>query len=339
MRIARRPLRECIAAMVGGMLLLCTTVQAEVQTDGSWAGTNITPVNTADPALLVREPAIVLLFRPEPEQFAAIRQFEQFAGIKKDAGFAVYGLAVPKGGQTDEILMEIVIQKNLSVPVFVGRTSVLGRENLKMVVIKDGRITPIATGDFVAAELATAVGTAAADGTTSAPVKPKVKKPSRYVNRTSDFVVRFPKAWDYKISRNGDGAVGEPPAGTTLDLRIWTTRNAPDGTSGENVTIREYLDIYLKTLGTQASTTVDVDKSFSVEDGDSVGREYIYSYATADGTKMRGRVQGFKHEGTFKVVRAEGPADQFQSNSRTIETFIGSFRVTADREEMVYEQP
>ena len=350
-------MRLCFAGAIAALVILAVTgpaVAAPVTVDsGYFADADFEPLMDADPRVLEREPAAVLVFTADQSAFGALAEFDAWAQQPHRFDYAIYAVVPGQEGDTALVVEEILRQRNVRVPIFFTTSAdYLAGEPYKLLVLRGGgalQLTQFSLQDLErrmerasedagleprslpVSDTVTSAGAppAAGDSATTAPRRPPGRK-GVYNNTRYGFTVRFPDGWVYRESRSGDGAVGERTAGSSnMDLRVWATPNelAADGSPGK-MTVRDYLTQHIEMLGQQEGTTVEVEARYVVREGFSEGRDYTYSYRNEDGEKRRGRLQAIEVNGIFKVAAVEGPATEFDRNSSMIEDFIGSFSAT-----------
>jgi hypothetical protein len=170
---------------------------------------------------------------------------------------------------------------------------------------------------------------------TSATATRAALQAGEYVNRRFGFSVRFPANRAFVEAQNGDGAVSRPTDDDSLDFRVWgsdNTTDRSDGTGTMNMT--EYLKRHLSFIAEEYQTQVSVDRKLVIQDGDTEGRDYTYTYVKPSrqggrGMPMRGRIQVFEVNGTFKMASVEGLISDFDRATDAIEQFMVGFQPTA----------
>ncbi|MCX7717398.1 MAG: hypothetical protein N2111_03210 [Candidatus Sumerlaeaceae bacterium] len=346
--------RVFVVVMAVGVALANPAFAAPVTVEsGYFADAEFQPLMDADPRVLEREPAAVLVFAADQSAFTALAEFDKWAQRPHRFDFAIYAVVPGREGDTALVVEEILRQRNVRVPIFFTTSAdYLAGEPYKLLVLRGGgalQLTRFSLEDLErrmerasedagleprslpASDTQTSPGSppASGDSATTAPRRPPGRK-GVYNNSRFGFTVRFPDGWVYRESRSGDGAVGERVAGPSkMDMRVWATPNefAADGSPGK-MTVRDYLTQHIETLGQQEGATVEVEARYVVREGFSEGRDYTYSYTNKDGEKRRGRLQAIEADGVFKVAAVEGPAAEFDRSSSMIEDFIGSFSAT-----------
>ncbi len=308
---------------------------------GFFEDNELQALGSADPMLLESPLAGVLVFRHDPNNYGRLQELQSWATQRLGSSVPIYAIVVVEREELADVVEEILSQRQVTLPVFVSSDNLLeeGRPYQLLVVRKDrARQVPDFDLEAFAKQLeryATDLGLtitqpAKADAATT---RVQTKNPL-YVNQQYGFRIRWPKNWDYKIARNGDGAVGVPPADVPLEARVWA---APEIKSSDPTDPPAYVQIkdYLNYVGTLAKGPVNVEKKLKVFDGDIEGRDYTYSYVrAAQGDKpeqlYRGRIQAFVVDGVGKLVCVEGPASVFDQQADLIDKFIYSFRPTLE---------
>lgn len=331
-----------LAALSGILINLAFSVPAEPISEGYFSGMDLEPVSGGDLSLLSSDPSAVLVFSLDADQ-ATVGAFDAWSQQPHSAKAAVYGVVVTPKKSSPAVVDEALRQRDIKMPLFrTTEGSLLDGDKLRVLVIKgrdqqiveqvDGKAIEAALSETVANPVAIATVTSATDTHTS----DTAPKSSLYTNHRFKYVIRFPTGWDYRTSKNDDGAVGHPPNNSALDLRVWGLLNneTRDGKPGQ-MTTRDYAEQHLETLGEQTKAQVSIERRLSVTDGDTEGRDYSYTYVkpnpNGDGTaKYRGRIQVFEVEGMFKVANAEGPIGEYTANRDMIERFMVSFHPNED---------
>jgi len=327
----------CLSLSLSGL----TGAFAFKPTSGFFEDNEFQALGNAEPGLLESPLAGVLVFRHDPENYGRLQQLQNWANEHSNYGVPIYAIAVVARDELADVVEEILSQRQISLPVFVSSENILedGRPYQLLVVRKD-RARQVPDFDLEALSkqlerLATELGLAVTQPSKSDLATTRVQsKNPLYVNQQYGFRIRWPQNWDYKIARNGDGAVGVPPTGLPLEARVWA---APEIKSSDPTDPPAYVQIkdYLNYVGTLAKGPVNIEKKLKVFDGDIEGRDYTYSYVrAAQGDKpeqlYRGRIQAFVVDGVGKLVCVEGPATVFDEQAEMIEKFIYSFHPTLE---------
>lgn len=338
------------AKRVAALALLVLTLHcagfSELVRDGYFAGQNLNPVGSARTALLGLEPAAVLVFNPEGGK-EALRTFDDWFRQSHGYEYPIYAVAVLAEGGAPDVLEEVLFQMEVKVPVFHTRNDLLrGRPSMALILERgdavvlenanaeslERQMTRVAeAAGFVPVTVTrprtdTIVTTAAAT-----PAASPATDAQSYYNRRYDYSVRFPAGWTYRESQNGDGAVGDPPEDSALDLRVWAVQNTTneDGEAG-SMTMPEYLTRHFSFIADDSGSRVAAERRLVVQDGDLEGRDYTYSYMkssarTRRSYQVRGRIAVFELRGIFRVVNAEGPAEEFARSTKLIDDFMLNF--------------
>jgi hypothetical protein len=358
-------MKHALLAIVCSMLL--SVGQADVVKTGYFAGLELVPMAGARMAQLEAEPAAVLIFAADANSVDATAKFDQWFRDPNRPRVNVYAVSVGPEDTPFDVISEVLRQRELQVPSFhVRGSNLLNSKEYRLLVLDRGGKVRREFDDLDLAalnsELTNPAGSTAAGGSTAAatstatttttisidggPAATPTPAPGAvivedvnsnepiYYNQRFGMTVQFPPGWQYRIARNGDGAVCRSPRGR-LDLRVWAVPNATaaDGSPGK-MSPSEYIQQFIKSLGEQNSTEVDVDRRFVVEDDDAKGRDYMYTYArlnapdnpAAGSTRYRARIQVFELGGTLKVAGAEAPAREFDAAvNSVIEPFFVSF--------------
>lgn len=345
-------------------VLALSVAQADVVKTGYFAGLDLVPMAGARMAQLESEPAAVLIFAADANSVDATAKFDQWFRDPNRPRMNVYAVSVGPEDTPFDVISEVLRQRELQVPSFHVRGSNLlnGKEYRLLLLDRGGQVrrefdnldfaalaaevsNPGATPRSSAATSVSGVTTTtiSVDGGPSAtptPVPDGVvvedvnSNEPIYYNQRFGMTVQFPPGWQYRIARNGDGAVCRAPRGR-LDLRVWAVPNntAADGTPGQ-MSPSEYIQQFIKSLGEQNNTEPDIDRRLVVEDDEAKGRDYMYTYAhlnepdnpAGGSTHYRARIQVFEVGGNLKVAGAEAPAREFDSIANSvIEPFFLSF--------------
>lgn len=319
---SRRPILSVAASLL--LFAAWTAPLAAVEvTKGYFAGSEFRPLLEAKESVLGREPAVVIVFRPEEAAYEQLRQFGAWAAQPHACDAAVYGIAVAGDSQPPVVVEEIVYQIGLKFPVFyTDKDTHLEGATVRVIVLGGGTGTALDSLDPATIEEKLTAACSAAPADDSSPATKPTGKSGSYSNPRYGFSVRFPDGYLYREARSGDGAVatrGDGKAG--LDLRVWVESDmsaTPDA--------REYLTLHMTRVEQHLSQgPVEVESRFVVREGLNEGRDYTYTYTSREGKAMRGRVQAIMTDGVIKAASAEGPTADFNNASSTIENFMQSF--------------
>jgi hypothetical protein len=317
---------------------------AAIVESGYFEGSDFRPLSGARTNVLSQEPAVAFVCSPTAENYELFDKFNGWAQQPHKYAYPAYGVVIIGENQSREVIEEVLLQRQIKIPVFTTRTDYLNENPFLVLILDEGRARQF-NGfdpgslekelDLLAARAGLEPRTVPTGGETSGsePRRTEVKNPL-FVNRRFEFTVRFPPDWDYKIAKNNDGAVGVPPAGISLDARVWA---APEAVSDDPTDPPPYIQIkeHLKYVGSLAKGEVTVEKKLKVFDNENEGRDYTYSYVRAVSAdkpeqKYRGRIQAFVENGVAKVVCVEGSAEEFDRNSEMADKLIYSFRPTIE---------
>lgn len=346
-----------------GVALMCAVcgAWADVVKTGYFSGLDLVPMQGARFAQLEAEPAAVLIFAADANSADATTKFDQWFRDPNRPRVNVYAVSVGPEDTPFEVISEALRQRGMQVPTFHlrGGNLLQGHEYRLLVLDRGGQVRrELGNLDFGAlnAALGAPAGAAVSSGSTitssttvsvdggaaltPTPVPQGVtvedvdSNEPIYYNRQFGITIQFPPGWNYRIARNGDGAVCKAPRGK-LDLRVWAAPNNvnTDGSPG-TMTPSEYIQQFTKSLGEQNGTEPNIERRYVVEDENSKGRDYMYTYArrndpqnpAAETVRYRARMQVFDVNGTFKVASAEAPSPEFDAvNNAIIEPFFVSF--------------
>ncbi|MGI8906841.1 MAG: hypothetical protein ACR2IE_10160 [Candidatus Sumerlaeaceae bacterium] len=344
--------------ILGMILTVAASCIADVVKTGYFAGLDLVPMQGARITQLEQDPAAVLIFAADANSVDATTKFDQWFRDPNRPRVNVYAVSIGPEDTSFEVISEILRQRELHVPAFHVRGSNLlqGRESRLLVLDKGGQIKRELNGlDFAAlnAELGAPGTTAAAAGSpastaismdggpvatptptsTSTVVEVDSSEPV-YHNQQFGMTVQFPPGWNYRIARNGDGAVSKSPRGK-LDLRVWAVPNTSSAGGGAGqMSPSEYIQQFTKSIGEQNQSEVNTERRFVVEDEEVKGRDYIYNYSrlldpgnpAAGSARYRARIQVFDSNGMLKVAGAEAPIREFDAAANTvIEPFFLGF--------------
>jgi hypothetical protein len=327
----------------------CLVVTGEVVENGYFADTDVQPLRGASMNVFGSEPAAVIVFSSDGEGIEAAAKFDAWARQSHMYDFPRFGVVIGAPDETTDILEEVLTQKDVKMPVFYTRAKLLHGGKFRILAIDRGEAQDHGSLDFGSLEtkmnsLADAAKKAPGTPTpvdsavpTAATPTPASTKRLEYANTRYSFVVQFPPGWTYKAARNGDGAVGQAPTTSTLDVRVWAVpKSQASGVSGETG-VPDFVIAHLETLGKRAGTEVNIERKFIVREGEFEGRDYLYSYpekaAGGEGSKAqtrRGRIQAFDADGVYKVASAEGESAEFERNRSVIDAFLESFSVAPE---------
>jgi hypothetical protein len=336
---------------------------ADAVKTGYFAGLELVPMAGARMAQLEAEPAAVLIFAADANSVDATAKFDQWFRDPNRPRVNAYAVSVGPEETPFEVISEVLRQRELQIPSFHVRGSNLlsGKEYRLLLLDRGGQVrkefdnldlaalnaeltsastAPQASSQVSATATTTTISIDGGPAATPTPAPNGVvvedvnSNEPIYYNQRFGMTVQFPPGWQYRIARNGDGAVCRAPRGR-LDLRVWAVPDttAADGSAGQ-MSPSEYIQQFIKSLGEQNNTEADIDRRLVVEDDDAKGRDYMYTYARlnepgnpeAGSTRYRARIQVFELGGNLKVVGAEAPAREFDSVANSIiEPFFLSF--------------
>jgi hypothetical protein len=336
-------------AAVVMLLGAAATGFAGIVNRGFFEGADLRPLFSADSALPEKEPAAVLVFTPDTANFDLLSRFDQWANTPGKS-YARFGVVVAVGDQSRAVVEEMLIQRGVKVPIFFTRTAFTASGKARLVVLDKGTARDIAGQDLAelekaATEAASASGAVAPAGiettgaTATSPNTAATSVPAgkgvAYRNERHKFSIRFPEGWKAEEAPNGAGAKGQAPRpDLTLDMRAYGTANvtAPDGAEGR-MTAEEFFDGFRGRMLRRGLTNIKVTGRFEIKDGESVGREYEYTFVQPEGGEFqtdesgtgRGRLQVFEAGSAFKIALVEGAAGEFEANKQAIDEFLESF--------------
>ncbi len=339
---------QCAALILMG--LAAATGFAGIVNRGYFEGADLRPLFSADSTLPEKEPAAVLVFTPDPANFDLLSRFDQWANTPGKP-YARFGVVVAVGDQSRAVVEEMLIQRGVKVPIFFTRTAFTASGKARLVVLDKGTAREIAGLDLADLEKAAAEAAAASGvvtpaagiettaATATSPVAAATTAPAGkgvgYRNERHKFSIRFPEGWQAEEAANGAGAKGVAPRpDLTIDMRAYGTANvtAADGSEGR-MTAEEFFDGFRGRMLRRGLTNIKVTGRFEIKDGESVGREYEYTFVQPEGGEFqtdetgtgRGRLQVFEAGSVFKIALVEGAAGEFEANKRAVDEFLESF--------------
>jgi len=311
-------------------------LRAEILEKGIWAGKDFKAIGAGDVLVAESPLAAVFICKHGTSNYDLLTKFESWTHSPDHTAVPAFAVIVLDNEEQHDVAEEVITQRGFKIPVLTTSEDLLDGSQYRLALISENQLKTFP--DFDLAALTQAVGTVAQASSpmmtvsqtpeTTSPRKNQARNPL-YVNQRYEFSIRWPKGWDYKVARNGDGAVGIPPEGLPLEARVWA---APEIKSDDPSDPPPYVQIkdYLNYLKTQARGEIQVESKLKVFDGDIEGRDYTYSYVRAGkegqpDMKYRGRIQAFVVDGIAKLVCVEGPEEVFKQNSNEIEKFIYTF--------------
>lgn len=295
-----------------------------------FGGAQLSPLMDDNAKVPSTEPAAAIIFSSSTAGIDAAQKFDAWQQQPRKHQYGLYGVVQLKSGPASEVVLEAIRQRELKMPLFRTSADLLQGADYSVMLMNAGRTESMSSIDLakLEARLASMSGTAGEASVTTATASAAMRT-GWYLNEKYGYEVEFPPDFSYVASRNGDGAIGSAPDGSSLQLRVWAVPNNTD-TSGNTgtMTMPEYLRRHLSFVAEKAQTTLNLEKKYVVQDEGMEGRDYLYRFTSStDGEPpTRGRIMVFETDGVFKVACAEAPDAEFGDRLGMIDRFFSSFR-------------
>ncbi len=118
------------------LLTVSVPASAAAPSDGYFYGIDMDPVGSAVIETVEQEPAVALLFAIDQDTAEVTQQFDAwYQGERPD--ITVFAIAVAPEGISQEVALEALEQRKLTMPVFLAGSDVLLGESYRVVVLND----------------------------------------------------------------------------------------------------------------------------------------------------------------------------------------------------------
>lgn len=149
-----------------------------------------------------------------------------------------------------------------------------------------------------------------------------------YFNSEFNFSLTFPESWNWVQSANADGAVGKSNR-SQVEFRAWGTQLADMYQARPSA----YIQNSLKNLEKQTANPVTIERELMVSLNGNTGSDVIYNFSKplnpdnlAQGyLRYKGRIQVFIINGIIKAISSDGPINEYNMNSSSIDSMFDSF--------------